>query len=184
MNVVYQGLDNPISVSVPGIPNEKLTVSASNASLRATGNGKYNIKVSGGNKVDVNVFATMDNGEKKSMGIMSFRVKRIPKPKAKFGEITDSGTMSISRANAQQGIIAQYDNFEFNIISRVTSFTMVVFTANGTLELKSPNNMLTPEMKQQIQRLRKNSRIMFEDIQSMGPDGVAVKLSPLTVKVN
>jgi gliding motility-associated protein GldM len=184
MNVVYQGLDNPISVSVPGIPNEKLSVSATNATLRAIGNGKYNIKVSGGNKVDVNVFATMDNGERKSMGTMSFRVKKIPKPKAKFGEITDSGMMTISKASSQQGIIAQYDNFEFNIVSKVTSFTMVVFTANGTIDLKSPNNMLTPEMKQQILRLRKNSRIMFEDIQSVGPDGIPVKLSPLTVKIN
>lgn len=184
MNVVYQGLDNPISVSVPGIPNEKLSVSASNATLRTTGSGKYNVKVTGGQTVDVNVFATMENGEKKSMGTMSFRVKKIPKPKAKFGDVTDSGIMAKSKATSLLGLIAQYDNFEFNVISKITSFRMVVFTPNGALEFESKSNMLTPEMKQQIQLVRKNSRIMFEDIQSIGPDGAAVKLSPLTVKIN
>lgn len=184
MNVLYRKLDNPISVSVPGIPNEKLSVSATNATLKATGGGKYIINASGGNTVDVNVYAMMDNGEKKSMGTMSFRVKNIPKPKAKFGDITDTGVMSKSKAETQAGIIAQYDNFEFNIISKVKSFKMIVFTPSGIIELESPNNMLTAKMKEQIHLLRKNSRIMFEDIQAVGPDGVQVQLSPVTVKIN
>jgi gliding motility-associated protein GldM len=184
MNVIYQGLDNPISVSVPGIPNEKLSVSATNGTLKATGSGKYTIKVSGGTKTEVNVFATMDNGERKSMGTISFRVKRIPKPKARFGDITENGTMSKSQASGQLGLIAQYDNFEFNIVSKVKSFRMVVLSATGSIELTSNSNMLTPEMKQQIQLLKRNTRIMFEDIQSVGPDGVQVKLSPLTIKIN
>lgn len=183
MNVMYQNLDNPISVSVPGIPTEKLSVSAVNGTLIATGSGKYNVKVTGGTKVDVNVFATMDNGEKKNMGTMSFRVKQIPKPKAKFGEITDSGVMSKSMASTQQGLIAQYENFIYNITAKVTSFKMVVFTASGVLELESNSNMLTPKMKEQLQLIKRNSRIMFEDIQAIGPGG-AVKLGPVTVKIN
>ncbi|MCW3072602.1 MAG: hypothetical protein JWO44_2492 [Bacteroidetes bacterium] len=183
MNVMYPGLDNPVSISVPGIPTENLSVSATGGTLIATGSGKYNVKVSGGTKVDLNVFATMDNGEKKNMGTMSFRVRPIPKPKAKFWEITDSGVMSKSVAEAQQGLIAQYDNFVYNITAKVTSFKMIVFTASGVLELQSTNNMLTPQMKEQLKLIRRNSRIMFEDIQAVGPGG-AVKLSPLTIKIN
>jgi gliding motility-associated protein GldM len=184
MNVVYKGLDNPISVSVPGIPNEKLSVSATNATLTANGNGKYTMKVTGGDKVDVNVFATMENGERKSMGVMSFRVRKVPKPQSKFGEITESGTMSKSAMAAQQGLIAQYENFYFNITSKVKSFKMVAFTPNGAVELTSSSYMLTPEMKNLIQQMRKNSRVMFEDIQAVGPGGVVEKLSPITVKIN
>lgn len=184
MNVVYQGLDNPVSVSVPGIPNEKLSVSATNATLVASGNGKYIVKVKGGRTVDVNVFATMESGEKRSMGTISLRVKHIPKPTAQYGSLKESGTMSKSEASVQLGLSAYYENFDFNIIPKVKSFHMSVFSSSGYIDLVSNSNMLTPEMKQVLQQLRKNQKIIFEDIHAVGPDGIEVKLSPLTIKIN
>jgi gliding motility-associated protein GldM len=184
MNVVYLGLDNPISVSVPGIPNERLSVSANNGTLTATGSGKYNVKVTQGQKLDVNVYATMENGERKSMGTINFRVKKIPKPYAKFGDLTESGTMSKNAVSVQMGLIAFYENFDFNITPKVKSFTMTIFTPNGPIDLNSSNNLFTEEMKVQLKQVRKNQRIMFENIRAVGPDGIEVKLSPLTVKVN
>jgi gliding motility-associated protein GldM len=184
MNVVYQGLDNPISVSVPGIPNEKLSVSASNATLIPTGSGKYKVKVNGGSNVAVNVLAMMDNGEKRNMGTISLRIKRIPKPSAQYGSLKESGTMSKSEASVQTGLSAYYENFDFNIIPKVKSFRMSVLAPTGFIDLNSNSNMLTPEMLNLIKQMRKNQKIMFEDIRAVGPDGIEVKLPPLTVKLN
>lgn len=184
MNVVYPGLENPISVSVPGIPNERLSVSATNGSLRATGSGKYTVKVAQGPKVEVTVFATMENGEKKTMGTITLRVKKIPKPTAKFGDLTESGMMSKNAISVQKGLIAFYENFEYNVIPKVKSFTMTIMTPNGPVDLTSNSNVFTDAMKLQLSQVRKNQRIMFENIRAVGPDGVEVKLSPITVKVN
>ncbi|MGZ4056051.1 MAG: type IX secretion system motor protein PorM/GldM [Bacteroidia bacterium] len=184
MNVVYQGLDNPISVSVPGVPNERLSVSATNATLKNNGNGKFTVNVKNGPKVDVNVFATMENGERRNMGTMSFRVKRIPKPDAKFGELTESGKMNISLIKIQRGLIAYYPSFDFKASPKVTSFTMTVIGGGVAEDFSSNSNMLTPAMSSRLQRIKKNERVIFGDIIGVGPDNIPVKLSELNIKVN
>ncbi len=157
MNVVYQGLDNPISVSVPGVPNERLSVSVTpNAKLKNSGNGKYIMSVSGGLNVDVNVFATMDNGEKRNMGTMTFRVRRIPKPDAKVAGITSDGIIKREELEKERGVFAQYDNFEFNVVCKVTSFEMVYPYQGLQIALPGTGNLLTDEMRAAIKKLKKN----------------------------
>lgn len=184
MNVVYRGLPNPISVSVPGFPNEKLSVSATNAVLTNKGNGKYEVKPNSDGTVTVNVVATMDNGERRNMGSQILRIKRIPKPNAKFGELIESGRMNKGTIQIQKGLIAFYPSFEYKANPKITSFTMS-FIGNGMAEdYESPDNMLTPKMLTRLQRIKKNERILIENIKGIGPDGIVVPISPLTIKVN
>lgn len=183
MNLVYRGLENPISVSVPGIPNEKLTVSASNAVMINKGNGKYVLKPNADGVVNVTVTANLDNGEKRNMGVQQFRIKRIPKPTAKIGNIIDVGKMSKGEFDAQTIIQAYYDNFGFKATCKVTSFEMTYESngAFGTIAVKG-NNL--DELKKTYKQLRKNNRVYFENIKAIGPDGLEVKLSSLSIKVN
>ncbi len=183
MNLVYRGLENPISVSVPGIPNEKLTVSASNAILINKGNGKYIVKPIADGEVKVNVFADLENGEKRNMGIQILRVKRIPKPEAKIGNIINEGKMSKSEFDVQSIIQAYYLNFGFQANCFVKSFDMSYETNGviGTVSVKGNN--INDELKKVYRQLRKNSRVYFENIKATGPDGLEVSLSPLTIKV-
>jgi gliding motility-associated protein GldM len=183
MNVVYLGLDNPISVSVPGIPNERLSVSATNASLRPDGNGKFTMKVSKGPEVNVNVFATMENGERRNMGTMSFRVKEIPKPLSRFGSLTASGKMTKNQIESQMGLMAFYDNFDFKADAKVTSFNMSVSIGGVSNDIPSPNNLITDKMKEQIRLLRKGQKVIFEQIIGRGPDGKEKKLNDLVITV-
>ena len=44
MNVFYIGVDNPISVAVPGIASDKLRVTVNNGTITGS-NGKYIVKV-------------------------------------------------------------------------------------------------------------------------------------------
>ncbi len=183
MNVVYIGLDNPISVSVPGVPNEKLTVTVNNGSLKNNGNGKFMLNVKNGNKTDVNVFATMENGEKRNMGVMTFRVKRVPKPVAKFGKITDEGKMTRNEMEIEKGIFASYEDFEFNVVCKVTSFRMSYSTQGVYIDVPVAGNQITKEVLDAYKKLKRNDKVRFEDIKAVGPDGATVKLSPLTIKV-
>lgn len=184
MNLVYRGLPNPISVSVPGIPNEKLTVSATNGVLINKGNGKYEVKPGGDGIVTVNVMATLDNGEKRNMGSQTLRIKRIPTPFAKFGDMTTSGSMDKNKMTTPQGLIAYYADFGYAAIPKVISYKMsVIGSGNIVEEYPATSNMLTAAMKARLQKLKKNDRVIFEDIVGMGPDGLPVKLSALLVKV-
>jgi gliding motility-associated protein GldM len=83
MNVVYQGLDNPISVSVPGFEPERVsaTMSPSNlGELVREAPGKYiaKIKTRHPKGVDINVSVKLPDGSTKSMGSANFRTMRVP----------------------------------------------------------------------------------------------------------
>lgn len=183
MNLVYRGLDNPISVSVPGVPNEKLTVSATNAILINKGNGKYVIRPNADGIVNVSVYANLESGEKRNMGVQQLRIKRIPKPVAKLGNITETGKMSKGEFEAQSILQAYYDNFGFNAACKVTSFDMA-YEANGVIGTIQVKGNSINDLKKTYKQLRKNSRVYFENIKGIGPDGLVVSLSPLTLKVN
>ncbi len=184
MNVVYLGLDNPISVSVPGVPNERLTVSASNASLKDNGNGKFIMNVKSGPKVDVSVYATMENGEKRNMGVMTFRVKHVPKPTARVGNITDEGRMSRSELESQRGVFSFYEDFEFNVVCKVISYRFSYPSQGFNIDVDVTGNQITEDLRKNFKKLKRNEKVRFENIKAVGPDGLIVNLSPLTIKLN
>lgn len=184
MNVLYLGLNNPISVSVPGIPNEQLTVSATNAILKNDGNGKYMVNVKNGPKVDVTVFAIMENGEKRNMGVISFRVKRVPKPVARISNITNEGLMTKGVFAAERGVFALYEDFEFDVVCKVVSFDMSYPAKGLYLNISVKGNQISDEMHRIYNKLKRNDKVRFENIKAVGPDGEIVNLSPLTIKVD
>lgn len=183
MNVVYRGLPNPISVSVPGFPNEKLTVSATNATLSNKGGGKYDVKPNGDGVVTVSVVANMDNGERRNMGTQTLRVKRIPKPSARFGELTESGSMTQGTIKVQKGLIAYYPSFEYESKPMITSFSMSFISGGVAEDYASNGPTMTPAMLNRLQKVKKNERVFFENIKGKGPDGIEVAMSPMIVRV-
>ena len=64
MNVLYRGLENPMTISFAGVPDSKVSVSAPGLK-KAGGQGKYFINPpSGDNILIVSVTATLDDGKK------------------------------------------------------------------------------------------------------------------------
>lgn len=78
MNVLYIGVDNPVTIAVEGIPSDKLIVYMENGSIRGS-NGKYIAKVTSTGTATINV-ATIKNDKKVLLSTQTFRVKRIPDP--------------------------------------------------------------------------------------------------------
>lgn len=107
MNVFYIGVDNPISVAVPGIASDKLRVTVNNGTITGS-NGKYIVKVGNTTETVVQVAAEINPGEVKVVGESKFRVKRIPEPVACIGNKCDPDFI-ISKAellkNPQIGVL-------------------------------------------------------------------------------
>jgi len=183
MNVFYAGLDNPVSVSVPGIPTERLSVSIKNGKIKPLGNGKFMVNVNDGIESDISVMANMENGENRNMGTVKFRVKRVPPPSVKFASLTSDGAITKGEIDATIGPIANYPNFPFNAPCKVVSFTLSVIT-NGPVEDYPLNtNIIPPNVKERLKRLRKGERVMISEVRVLGPDSRVVSASGLTIKV-
>jgi gliding motility-associated protein GldM len=118
MNVIYIGVDNPISVAAAGVSSNQLQVNGSGCTLKPNGNGKYiatattqgtaKISVSGGG-----LNQTFD-----------FRVKLIPNPIPTLSG-KKTGGMGTGEMGAQAGVIPILENFDFDAKCSIQSFTMV-----------------------------------------------------------
>jgi gliding motility-associated protein GldM len=185
MNVFYAGLDNPVSVSVPGIPNERLSVSIDNGKITPLGNGKFNVTVPTTiQAANIAVVATMENGEKRNMGASAFRVKRIPKPLARYAGLTADGSLTKDEIAANPGIIAYYDNFIFNANPRVTGFVITIISAGAAEDfIVSNSNMFDKKIKDRVDKLKRGDKFYINEIKAIGPDMIPVKLSGLMIKV-
>lgn len=188
MNVLYIGVDNPMSISVPGVANELVTASISGGGgslSRDTklGGGKYIAKVTTQGEATINVTAKMDN-RSLPMGKMLYRVKRVPDPVAKCAN-SKGGPINRNVLAAQPGIVSVMENFDFELFFRVTKFRMtMVRKGRDPIDIESPNNLLTSQMKEMINTAPLGTRVYFEYIKASGPDGTTRSLSPLNFILN
>lgn len=183
MNVLYIGVDNPISVSAPGIPLESIRVSGSGVNLTPRGDGKYIARVSNTGDVSLNVTATID-GRDQNMGSTKFRVKRIPKPTARVAG-KEGGAISAAQLRGQTVVSAALDNFDFDAKFQVTKFNMYIskprvdpigpYAANG--------NNFTSQMTSALGGLTAGSVVYIYNIVGVGPDGTAQNLNDLSFRI-
>lgn len=181
MNVFYIGVDNPVSISVPGVPNDKVRASITNGSLSPVGGGKYVVRVTGGAEATINVSAEMDKSSR-PMGSMKFRVKKIPTPMT-YVAGKSGGGYGKSELLASPYVTAVLENFDFDLRFNVVSYTFVYKNPAGDLIPKQGVGMsLTQEMKDLIQRSKRGDRFYVEDVKASGPDGTRA-LNAVSIKI-
>lgn len=159
MNVVYRGLDNPISISVPGVGASNVKATA--PGLTPKGNGKYVLKPTAGNKVTINVSAKLSSG-KTINNSMDFRIMDIPAP---LGAIRkQSGRVSMPKASlakASVGVILP--DFVFDLTLRTTSFSVKV---PGQATVKVNGARMNAKAANAIAKARRGDMINIFDIKS------------------
>jgi len=123
MNVVYRGLANPITISLPGVSPTKIKASASG--LKKKSGTAYVLRPGKGKTVSINVSATTDKGEKIKSPPVTFRIKDIPQAMASIrGEY---GSIKMPKGSlAKSSINAGLPDFVFDLKLRVKRFQVKV----------------------------------------------------------
>lgn len=182
MNVFYIGVDNPVSVSAPGVPADKVKPSISNGSISKSGKDGYVVRVSNPGTAKITVNAEVD-GSNRKMGDMEFRVKRIPNPVPYVGGKTGSETITLAQLKASATIQAKMENFDFDISVTVQSYVFSTSIQGAIVEEKIQGNRLSGKALDYINSAKKNQKFYFEKIQVKMPDGTVRELSPVSLKV-
>jgi gliding motility-associated protein GldM len=184
MNVFYIGVDNPVSISVPGVANDKVRVNISGGggSITKTGNGLYNVRVTTQGACKVSVSAELGGGSSRSMGGMDFRVKKVPDPVAYIGGVK-SGPIGKGVLSASC-VIPKMEAFDFELSFRITSFSLSMNLAGDFVTKSTSGNCLSGEMKSMIDKAGRGQKIYIEDIKAVGPDGTTRTLAPINLKIN
>jgi gliding motility-associated protein GldM len=183
MNVLYRGIDNPVEISVPGIPQDALTATISNGTLSKKPDGSYIAKVKKGSEAIVRVSAEIQ-GKKKSMGEFKFRLKSVPDPVAKFaGKTSVDNTVKKAQLTASLGVIAELKDFVFDLNYPIRSFDITVVMGGDVKTLSSTSNKLTSQQKELLREVRRNQVVIVENIKATAPDGTIRKLGSINLRV-
>jgi len=187
MNVLYKGVENPIDISVPGVGSDKISVRMTNGTIRK---GKYKDfrgqfiaePAEIGQTAKLIVSADV-NGRKMEFDPVEFRVKRIPDPVAKFGNI-GGGAIEKTTAQSSPPIVAALDGFEFDLKYEIVSFTFQTYGQGGfTTRLMATGPRLTEQMKAAINGMTKGQDFYFLEIKALAPDKTTRDLSPIYLKI-
>ena len=193
MNVLYAGYDNPLSISVPGVANSKISATISNGNGTITRQGdSYVVRPSAvGKDVVISVTAQMSDGRAQSMGEYSFRVRQLPDP-TPFIEYQEKGTTQRYRGGRglaksilmnTDGIVAAIDDGLLNINFKVLGFETVFFDNMGNAVPEvSKSSKFTERQKDMFRRLSRGKRFYISRVKAVGPDGIERTL-PTTLEV-
>ena len=181
MNVLYAGYDNPISVSIPGVPLNAVSASMSGGSFRSIGMGKYIARPSAvGRDVTISV-ASNANGKSRQMGKFTFHVRKLPDPAAYMQIGTDrfrGGGLAKASIMSAPGIKAAIDDGILDIQFKVVSFETVLFDNMGNaVPMASAGGNFSERQRDTFRKLSRGKRFYISRITAVGPDGITRKLN-------
>jgi len=181
MNVVYRGVDNPLSISIPGVPDNKVSVS-SPGNLKKVGSGKYVMNVTRykGKTVQIKVNGKV-NGKAVSDS-KTFRVKNIPPP---VGTVRgESGVIKMPKRNLELSTIgASLPDFDFDVKLGVRSFD---FKVPGQPTQRVNGTHLDSKAKQLLRRVKRGQNVQVYNIKAFlkGNSGYPIKkVSPVIIEI-
>ena len=185
MNVFYAGVGNPIQIACSGISSSDLQVAITNGKIKGS-DGKYSISPGQSGTMDLKI---MHKGE--LLGIKQFRVLNLPEPIANIilmSEETEkhinSGFVTIGQLVNSLGLTATLTDFLFDVEFKIVGFNINVEQVDGILTIvQSESDKFTSEQKKVLRSLKSGHRVLIEDIQALGPDGITRNLNSITLKI-
>jgi gliding motility-associated protein GldM len=176
MNVLFIGVDNPVTVSGSGSTDQlKVGISGGGGSLHGS-SGHYFARV---NEETDNCIISVTTPDGKTTPVR-FRVRTIPDPTPMIGQF-ESGDVPASYFKSQAGVRALVKNFFYETQFNVTGFRM---TGDGEgfpdgIDEKINTGAAWREAQSIINKCRPGSYIVIDNIRAVGPDGRSRKLAPL-----
>ncbi len=123
MNVVYRGVQNPITISIPGVSDNNVKASA--VGLKRIKGTKYMLSPGKGKEVVINVTGKTSDGTPIKSPPVKFRIKDIPPPAATIRR--QFGSIKMPKSSLSKSTIdAELVDFDFDLKLRVSSFKVKI----------------------------------------------------------
>lgn len=163
MNVMYMGVENPISVAAAGVPSGQVKVVADGVRLSPLGNGKFSALPQ---KPGIAAITVSGGGLKPT--VFEYRVKRIPDPVMMMSKHR-GGKISVAEFKAQTGIYPLLENFDFNAKCDVQGFNVVRVRKGDALEMPNKSGRFGSEVIRLRDGAERGDIFYFEKIKVKCP---------------
>jgi gliding motility-associated protein GldM len=173
MNVVYRGVENPMTISIPGIPDNKVAASA--PGLRKVRGSKYNMIPGKGREVKISASGTLPDGKKVST-VTNFRIKDIPAPQGTVRK--QSGSFTLPKSSLEISTIgAVLEDFDFDITLKTVSFK---FKVPGQPTISVNGDRLDSRAKSALRRAKAGQSVQVFDIKVVNPKNPSYKFKRIS----
>lgn len=183
LNVIYAGIPNPFTISAPGFPDVVASISAGSLS---GSHGKYMINVPGsqiGKEVSISV-SGKDGTKTLSLGAQKFRVKAVPDPVATFAG-KKGGIISASKMASTDQVVAEMENFDFDLNVRVTKFQVTVMKPRqDPMPFYCTGDNFNAQAKAALSNLPYGTKVFIENVVAHMPDGRTPSLNTMVFTIN
>lgn len=179
MNVVYRGLQNPMTISVPGVADNKVLAKAAGL-VKVKGVGKYMMTPSKGADVKINVTATLPDGGSMSSS-KKYRIKDIPKPLTTVRR--EAGYVKMPKSSLVKTTVrVELPDFLFDLSFTVKSFKVKV---PGQATITVNGSKMSTQAQAAINKARVGDIIGIFDVKSSinGVNTNVKDASPVTIEV-
>ncbi len=171
MNVLYIGVDNPMTISAGSGGKEHMSVSISTGTINSAGGDRFIAKPTAQGPAKINISV---NGKTTSFDM---RVKRLPDPTAMVGG-SKGGAISAALFKAQGGLLAKLLESDFDARFDVIGYTV---GANGGSipvyrEVVNEGPRWGSSADALIKQAGPGSSVFFDKIRVKGPDGTVREL--------
>ena len=179
MNVVYRGVENPMTISIPGIPDSKVRATAQG--LKRVRGSKYLMIPGKGREINITASGKLPDGQNITTR-SRFRIKDIPAPQGTVRG--QSGNITIPKANLEISTIgADLPDFDFEISLQTTSFR---FKVPGKPARLVKGSKLDAAAKRDLRSVRAGSTVQIFDIKVRNPKNPSYrfkKVSPVICEI-
>ena len=186
MNVLYRGVDNPIELSVPGVPAERVQATISTGRITRQGNGWVANGMSG-STAEVNAVVPMPDGSTRRIGPVKFRVKDLPPPTAFVSTYCyRDEKIPKSKVVPAEGVSARPEGSDFADKWIVKSFRFTFQRrSNAPVGHTITGNRFPPEVKAILAAVRPGDMIYIEGIKGQleNGQGPVRELAPMTFQI-
>ncbi len=180
MNVLYIGVDNPISIALEKYACKDLLIEISQGEIIKFENNfcKYSVKVLKPGKVVIKI----SDKENRTILEQSFRVKRIPDPFATVGGVIN-GEISKAKLRVQKGVVAYLENFDFDAKFEIISFNFSLFSIRGIFHEKNIGPVFNSNIISLLHDVENGDAIIIDNILIKGPDVVLRKINGIAFRI-
>lgn len=193
MNVLYAGINNPISIAVPGIPDQNVTATMTNGTLSRNGSSWVAHPSKVGSNAIITVMAKQADGKMVKMGETSLRVRALPNPlpyieyKDSKGNVSRFKGGKINKRDllSANGIKAAIDDDILDVTYSVIKFQLLFFdSVGGAIPENSSGASFSERQLAKIRNLGKGKRFFVTEVVAKGPDGIERKIPAIEVIIN
>jgi hypothetical protein len=193
-NILYIGIDNPLSIAVEGITCNEIFIKTYNGTISKYENCTYTFRGNKTGRADIILYKKINN-KLKEIGRSVFRLKNIPAPSfyiAQYGksflynDFNSKNKASKVVLAAQQYVRADLENFDFDIKFLIDSFTVKILSSDSSSvkTFLNAGNKIKQEVTEAFHNLKNDDIVLFTKIHAKYPDGLDVELTPLVLTIN